>query len=152
MLTVPVTGQNRILIFSMASNSGILFAFVQPDDECDVVSPGRRKRRLTMRHFLLSTLVLALLVVGILIPLPAGAVNIVAYDVPVQAGNQGFTGSLGLDFNVVSSITVIGLGVFDSNGDGISTLGALAAQIFNRTSTLAVTVPLTFTNALPGTF
>jgi hypothetical protein len=108
-----------------------------------------------MRHLLLlSTLVLALLVGGMFIPLPAEAVPIIAYDVAAgQPGNQGWTGSLGLDFNVLSPIQVFSLGVFDSSGNGISTLGVLNAQIFNRSTMLQVVGagPLTFTNALPGT-
>jgi hypothetical protein len=42
----------------------------------------------------------------------------IAYDVPVQPGNQAFTGNLGLDFNVNQSIVLTGLVAFDSNGDG----------------------------------
>jgi hypothetical protein len=106
-----------------------------------------------MRRLLSSTLFLALLVCGILIPLPAGAIPIIAYDVPgPQAGNQGWTGSLGLDFDVLSPIAVQALGVFDSNNDGISLTGTLNAEIFNRSTMLGIATTLTsFTNALPGT-
>jgi hypothetical protein len=83
---------------------------------------------------LLSRLVLALLVVGMLIPLPAEA--IIAYDVAAgEVGNQDWTGSLGLDFDVNTAIQVFSLGVFDSGGDGISpTSDTLYAQIFDRTT------------------
>jgi hypothetical protein len=100
-----------------------------------VVSLGKRKRRLTMRQLLLlSRLVLALLVGGMLIPLPADA--IIAYDIEVaEDGNQAWTGSLGLDFNVNATIQVSSLGVFDSGGDGINpNNGTLYAQIFDRTT------------------
>jgi hypothetical protein len=101
-----------------------------------------------MRHFLSSTLVLALLVGGIFVPLPAEAVPIIAYDVAAgEPGNQGFTGSLGLDFNVNAPISVLSLGVFDAGQDGI--VGTLYAQIFERSTPSAVAGagPLSFTDS-----
>jgi hypothetical protein len=99
---------------------------------------------------LLSRLVLALSVVGMLIPLPAEA--IIAYDVAAgEVGNQNWTGSLGLDFDVNTAIQVFSLGVFDSGGGGIS--GTLNAQIFHRlteTTGEEVTPILTFNNIAPG--
>jgi hypothetical protein len=99
---------------------------------------------------LLSRLVLALLVGGTLIPLPAEA--IIAYDVAAgEVGNQDWDGSLGLDFNVIEAIQVSSLGVFDSGGGGIS--GTLNAQIFHRLTEMTgeeVTPILTFNNIAPG--
>lgn len=103
----------------------------------------------TLRHFLSSTMVLALLVWGILVPLPAEAVPIIAYDVPAgQVGDQAFSSSLGLDFDVLAAINVLSLGVFDAGQDGIS--GTLYAQIFDRSTQSAVTDLLSFDNLDPG--
>lgn len=103
-----------------------------------------------LRHFLSSILMLALLVWGILVPSPAGAVPIIAYDVPAgQVGDQAWTGSLGMDFDVgPAAINILSLGVFDANQDGI--IGTLYAGIFNRSTQLAVTDILSFTNGDPG--
>lgn len=107
----------------------------------------------TRRHLLSGTMALALLVGGMLIPFPAEAVPIIAYDVPdapVQFGNQAFSSSLGMDFNVgPAPINVLSLGVFDSGRDGIS--GTLYAGIFNLSTQLAVTDILSFTSGDPGT-
>jgi len=55
----------------------------------------------------------------------------VAYNVPAGAsGCQAFTGSLGLDFNVVSDIVVTQLGVFDDNTDGLQ--ARLQARLYQR--------------------
>lgn len=46
-----------------------------------------------------------------------------------QPGNQAYTGGLGNDFDVLSTIRVDSLGVFDDDGDGIS--GSLTVGIFD---------------------
>ena len=43
-----------------------------------------------------------------------------AIDYKVVAGNQSYTGALGMAFQVNTPIVVNGLGVFDSGGDGLS--------------------------------
>lgn len=90
----------------------------------------------------------ALLLVGVN---PAGA-DTVAYDVALQTGNQVYTGTFGMDFDVNAGkiITISALGVFDSDGNGI--VGTtLYATIYNRTTHLAVTPTISFTTADPGT-
>lgn len=67
----------------------------------------------------------------------------IAYDAPLQPGNQGWYGNLGLDFDVNRPIVVRSLGVFDSNGDGF--VGTAHVAIFNRSSQTAVTPTATFT-------
>ncbi len=65
--------------------------------------------------------------------LPACADDIVAYDVPLQTGNQGYTGSLGLDFDVNSAIWVTGVGVFDPFAvTGQPLIGPLTVAIYDR--------------------
>lgn len=87
--------------------------------------------------------------------LPATAVPIVAYDVPAgQAGNQGWTGGLGMDFDVITAITVSSLGVFASpsehgGGPDINNSG-LFAQIFSLTGAPMSEV-LSFTSGSSGT-
>lgn len=44
----------------------------------------------------------------------------IAYDYIVQAGNQNWGGALGMDFDVLSPITITSLGAFDSGGNGLS--------------------------------
>jgi uncharacterized repeat protein (TIGR01451 family) len=72
----------------------------------------------------------------------------IAYDVPLQPGNQPFTGNLGLDFDVLSPIVVTQLGAFDNNGDGF--VGAVSVQIFNRDTAAGVGPVVVFAN-LAGT-
>ncbi|MGO9622774.1 MAG: PEP-CTERM sorting domain-containing protein [Desulfobaccales bacterium] len=73
-----------------------------------------------------------------------------AYDVPAPtSGNQSWTGSLGMDFNVQSPVTITALGVYDSGQDGIS--GTLYAVIYNRDTGQPVTKTLSFTTSNPGT-
>jgi len=73
----------------------------------------------------------------------ASSAQTIAYDAAVQAGNQGFTGNLGLDFNVTAPIVVTSLGAFDNNADGFT--GTITVGIFDRTATTLVAGPLTFT-------
>ena len=67
----------------------------------------------------------------------------IAYDAPAQAGNQNWTGNLGLDFNVNAPIVVSALGAFDSNGAGFVT--PIQVAIYNRTTAALVAGPLSFT-------
>lgn len=60
----------------------------------------------------------------------------IAYDVPLQPGNQAFPFALGMDFNVNSAIRVSSLGVFASNGSALAT--PLTASIYDRTTQTAV--------------
>lgn len=54
----------------------------------------------------------------------------IAYFTPAATGNQAFSGSLGLDFDIQSPIVIKALGVFDDGADGLTR--PLAARIFNR--------------------
>lgn len=76
---------------------------------------------------------------------PLVAAPVAAYDAALQPGNQSWTGTLGLAFQVNAPITVLSLGVFDSNGDGIA--GTILAGIFDTGTTLQVTPTLAFTGA-----
>ena len=71
--------------------------------------------------------------------------QIIAYDTPIQGGNQGYGGNLGIDFDVNSPILVTSLGVFDSLADGIT--GPIQVGIFNRDTTALVGTTCTFTTA-----
>jgi len=62
-----------------------------------------------------------------------GAQAFIAYNVVPQTGNQAWGGSLGMDFNVNSPLTISQLGVFDSDGDGIKGT-TLYVTIFDRTT------------------
>jgi len=77
---------------------------------------------------------------------PAAAQTI-AYDSIVQPGNQGFTGNLGMDFDVNSLILVSALGAFNGNAPG-GFVGTISVGIFNRDTTAQVgpTATLTGTN------
>ena len=57
----------------------------------------------------------------------------VAYNAVKQAGNQGWTGNLGLDFNVNSPIRITALGAFNSNSSS-GFAGTIQVAIFNRTT------------------
>lgn len=75
--------------------------------------------------------------------------QVIAYDAPLQSGNQSWSGPLGMDFNVTSPIQVQSVGIFDSNGDGFN--GTLQAAIFNRqTGAVVPGTSVTFTSAAPG--
>ena len=64
---------------------------------------------------------------------PALAQTRDAYQVPEGTeGNQAFTGSLGLDFNVVNPIFITHFGVFDDASDGIQGGFFLAADLWRR--------------------
>ncbi len=96
--------------------------------------------------------ILAVMVLALGLLLAPQAQAIIAYDVTtIQTGNQAFTGSLGMDFDVLTgkSILVTDLGVFDSGGDGI--VGTtLHAAIFNRDTQIKVTNIVDFSTSSPG--
>ncbi len=75
----------------------------------------------------------------------AKATTFQAYSIsgPTLDGNQAFTGGLGNDFEVNSSITITSLGAFDDDANGIS--GTIDVHIFdlNDTSTPLVSVSIT---------
>ncbi len=82
----------------------------------------------------------------------AGQVNAVkAYSNATPLGNQGYSGSLGLEFMVNSPIIVYSLGVYDSDAKGIS--GTLNSRLWERTGPstgTALTPALSFTSGDPG--
>jgi hypothetical protein len=79
-----------------------------------------------------------------LVALGSTAQAFIAYNVPgPSTGNQSWTGSLGMDFDVNAPITVTSLGVYDSGQNGIS--GTLYVVIFNADTQVAVTSTLSFT-------
>ncbi len=67
---------------------------------------------------------LAAVALALVLPSLAGAANAdyIAYDVTSGLlGNQAFTGTVGMDFDVNDTIVITKLGVFDSGGDGLTT-------------------------------
>ncbi len=76
---------------------------------------------------------------GIALAIAAGTASagFTALDSTRGVGNQSFSGALGMDFDVLSSIVVTELGAFDSNQDGIMG-GPIAVGIFNRNTGLLV--------------
>ena len=65
----------------------------------------------------------------------------------IQSGNQVWSGSLGMDFDVLAPITMNRLGVFDSGGDGLAT--RLTATIYDR-QTPAALASITFGTGFTG--
>jgi hypothetical protein len=64
--------------------------------------------------------------------------NFIPYVVPTgTVGNQNYNGSLGLDFDVVTPITISQLGVFDSGSNGLSV--PITARLYNRATQGQVT-------------
>lgn len=73
--------------------------------------------------------------------MPATAAQI--YNAPSGlAGNQVWTGSLGLDFTVNSAVRVSSIGVFDSQSNGLSS--SLAVTIYNADTGIALFTPVIF--------
>lgn len=75
-------------------------------------------------------------VVGLALSLSyaAGAAMVTAYDSSSQVGNQQFSGSLGLDFNVNSPITIFALGAYvDSHNVPTGLTPGVIVQIYDRT-------------------
>jgi hypothetical protein len=81
----------------------------------------------------------------------AAHADIIAYDVPAGTiGNQNWTGSLGMDFDVNTPIAVTAMGVYESGGSIING-GTLDVEIFNATTQLPVTSTLTSFTSTQGT-
>jgi len=96
-----------------------------------------------------ATLVGILLLVGVVGLNSAQA--FIAYDVTAPTnGNQAYTGSLGMDFNVINTISVEALGVFDSGQDGIKGT-TLHVAIFNRDTQQELTSTLLSFTGTQGT-
>jgi len=70
----------------------------------------------------------------------------IPYSDPAAQGTQSFGGNLGLTFDVLSPISVIGLGVFNASGNGLIT-GSIDVAIFNTTLNVMVTPEVTFSGA-----
>jgi hypothetical protein len=85
------------------------------------------------------------LVLFLLLALTGASVHAdtVAYTDPANSGTQAFGGNLGLDFSVVSPITVTSLGAFNASGTGHIT-GTIQVVIFNTTTNTEVTPVVTF--------
>ncbi|HLK58438.1 MAG TPA: hypothetical protein VKU00_17855 [Chthonomonadaceae bacterium] len=67
-------------------------------------------------------------------------------------GHQNFSGSLGLDFNVVSTIEVTNLGFFDSASDGIKGSNTtITVQLYDRNNTSTPLATATFSKGKDGT-
>jgi hypothetical protein len=94
-----------------------------------------------------ATLVGILLVVGLVGVNSAQAY--IAYDKLAVTGDQFWTGSLGMDFNVNTPVVITALGVFDSLTQGIPSGTTLTAAIYNRTTKLKL-FSIDFTNSSPG--
>jgi len=79
-----------------------------------------------------------------------GAVSLnastIAYTDPGLQGTQAWGGNLGLNFNVLSPITVTDLGVFNAAGNGFIT-GTISVVIYDMTSHTQVTPVVTFHGA-----
>jgi hypothetical protein len=60
----------------------------------------------------------------------------ISFNYQVQAGNQSYSGPLGMDFDVVAPISISSLGVFDSNADGLGR--QLTAYIYDRDTQTSV--------------
>jgi hypothetical protein len=65
-------------------------------------------------------------------------------------GNQGYAGSIGMDFRTLDPISITQLGVFDSGLKGIAAGQTLTVAIFDTTTGKEVTPEVTFTNKDPG--
>ncbi len=65
-------------------------------------------------------------------------------------GNQGYGGSIGMDFRTLDPISITQLGVFDSGLKGIAAGQTLTVAIFDISTKKEVTPEVTFTNKDPG--
>lgn len=73
---------------------------------------------------------------------PAGAATQVYSAPDGLAGNQAWTGTLGLNFDVNAPVKITDLGVFDSNADGLAS--DLFVTIFNRVTGTQLFAPVQF--------
>ena len=71
---------------------------------------------------------------------PAAAQQVYSAPTGLQ-GNQGFTGTMGLDFTVNAPVTVTSVGVFDGSSNGL--FSNLSATIYDASGT-ALFAPVTF--------
>jgi hypothetical protein len=73
--------------------------------------------------------------------------NVIPYTDPAgQAVNPAYPDNLALTFNVLSPITVVGLGVFNASGSGIIT-GSIQVAIYDTDSNTLATPVVTFSGA-----
>jgi hypothetical protein len=85
--------------------------------------------------------------------------TLIAYNLPDETlGNQSWTGSLGLDFNVNQTIEVTALGVFDAlypvdgpRGSGEGLVGPLTVKLFDLSNTAMPLAQKVFQAGTPGT-
>ncbi len=108
------------------------------------------------RAMLLQFLAGAVCVLG-----PAGArADFISYINPAMingkaaVGNQGYTGSLGMNFDPLDPLSITQLGVFDSGLNGFAGLTAkqsITVAIFDTSTGKEISPELTFTKASPGT-
>src|SRR5258708_35613389 len=87
---------------------------------------------------------------AVLLQAPLCATAVVGYGVAAgQPGNQAWTGPIGMDFQVNAPLTVLSLGAFDSNQDGIA--GTIQVGIFfasgSNTGSLVPGLSLSFTGS-----
>lgn len=75
---------------------------------------------------------------------PASA-DVLAFDSTRATGNQSWTGSLGMEFDVLAPINISSLGAFDSDHDGFA--NAITVGIFDRDTGLLVGSSISLTDA-----
>ena len=81
----------------------------------------------------------------------AGAnANAIVFNNALQGGSQQDY-VLGMDFDVISPVTVTQLGTFDDLGNGFASGTTIQVGIFSTTSTLLVGSSATFSSVTPGT-
>lgn len=73
------------------------------------------------------------LTIAVLLASSVASADTVALSSSRSVGNQSYGGALGMDFDVLSTITITQLGAFDSGLDGFSS-GTVQVGIFNRNS------------------
>lgn len=66
-----------------------------------------------------------------------------------HSGNQIYTGSLGMDFDVVSPITITDLGAFDDGSNGL--FRTITVRVFDRENSATPLAELVFSQGSPGT-
>jgi len=102
---------------------------------------------MSQRHVVASILAFALVTMG---AHAATAAEYTAYsDNAATTGNQNYTGSLGMDFDVATAINVYALGVYDSGQDGLAV--PITARIYDRNNNAAPLVTIVFAAGNTGT-
>ena len=84
----------------------------------------------------------------------AASASTIAYEVQAgTAGNQDYSGVLGMLFDVNSPISVLSLGVFDDLGPGITAGTTLVVELWSRSGTVgqSILADFEFTNVSAGT-